>query len=1367
MKLENFKGGFMSENQSLPLLELTPLNEPQIDMLRGASFGVERIWQIFQRGEWTFYTNGKFTFTSQFSQVDCLISGTYAKVGSNFEFQSGQAFDDNTTISIDGTICINEENLVLDAIYTSSNSPQQIARISQYLTKGRATQKTEPVTSSENNLETERAEINDDLMAQLEALGINDDLIEKEIEGIKIPSQFKISLEGKTNKGAFSSLPGTLFITNKTHKESQSPFSISLAINPDLFGTNGFIVLNSEENNQEDPNTRIHVSNNQVRLEFSLSEFMRSTTYTLGADESSPDLYRQVLIENAILTFTYEGNQISGEIKASGIILPGGADEYFSDAEKSTYEAKLTGEISTSLPVEKLKAALASRFNGQWDALNSPFGQIKLQRNGQQVSGTYTGSGGGTIEGIARGNRLDFSWQDTQRKEKGGGFFRAIAGGGKLVGIWWREDRASQTPGESVIASWQLPSFITTETFSPFDLQELRYLGQELALQHRYDPAALIINRVIVFYLGQQLEETPAFEVASVEKEKELEEKLISAAFSLNFLINCHFQLGDYEQLLTSLDYGLKIQRLLDPEESANRLFRRLTADIANTLTSNAERFEVMEKGYRNWQQVVSGSRAVIGIYLEQDENKEVIVSGIEEKQAAYLAGIMPQDEILKIDGKLIHGLDKHQVLENLGGRPGTLVTITVRRSNQELEFQLTRGKIEINSAQRQAELVKTLTFFADSLNRLRESSKNNLNKINTSAQRIAQSQEEPVSALLSVTRYIENQTIQLNQETNIVINSKRKLFSEQEEVLQELEFIFSQLKGLGEGAEIQIQNLDAREEKIIRLIENDKDLSPIEKRFFRAVFTDIIVRLSFFNELKLENNYIRKTDAKKLFEENRKRAQKMTFSLTDRLESWRTRLRKDIDKIEALDQGQPFFQKALKFLTSLGYEEEALVISEKSRARAFADLLTEPLSSKQGKRYSANTPTIAQIKQIAQEQNATIIEYSMINADDLLLIWVIKPTGKVILHQFDIKAISEQKNFLSDLVVKAREFLSIDRKSGNLSKLDSAKLFSSTLWESTWLKPLYQILIQPIVHLLPTDPNNILIFIPQGNLFLVPFSALQDAEGKFLIEKHTIITAPSIQILELIQKRTTQVPETSLDALVVGSPKMPTIPLTEPPVELGDLAWAKTEVQAIASLLNTQAITGLDASKVDIQQQMVKARLIHLATHGLLDDIPQLNTPGAIALAPSNDDNGFLTASEIYNMKLNAELVVLSACSTGQGKITGDGVIGLSRCLIAAGVKSVIVSLWSVGDLSTALLMVKFYQILQQRVAATIALNEAQRWLLVVTKKELEIWVKTNERFFDATLKIDLRRRLHQLNDNGKLFQHPRYWAAFFAIGQ
>jgi len=109
------------------------------------------------------------------------------------------------------------------------------------------------------------------------------------------------------------------------------------------------------------------------------------------------------------------------------------------------------------------------------------------------------------------------------------------------------------------------------------------------------------------------------------------------------------------------------------------------------------------------------------------------------------------------------------------------------------------------------------------------------------------------------------------------------------------------------------------------------------------------------------------------------------------------------------------------------------------------------------------------------------------------------------------------------------------------------------------------------------------------------------------------------------------------------------------------------------------------------------------------LDDIKQLGVPGAIALAPSGDDNGFLTAGEILrDLKLKAELVVLSACSSGQGKITGDGVIGLSRSLFAAGVPSVIVSLWSVGDCSTEFLMTEFYRDLQQGMNKAQALRQA-----------------------------------------------------------
>jgi CHAT domain-containing protein len=122
----------------------------------------------------------------------------------------------------------------------------------------------------------------------------------------------------------------------------------------------------------------------------------------------------------------------------------------------------------------------------------------------------------------------------------------------------------------------------------------------------------------------------------------------------------------------------------------------------------------------------------------------------------------------------------------------------------------------------------------------------------------------------------------------------------------------------------------------------------------------------------------------------------------------------------------------------------------------------------------------------------------------------------------------------------------------------------------------------------------------------------------------------------------------------------------------------------------------------------MPKAKLVHLATHGLLDDVTGFGIPGAIALAPANNDNGLLSASDILNLTLQAELVVLSACDTGQGKLTGDGVVGLSRSLIIAGVPTLIVSLWAVPDAPTAVLMTEFYQNLKTSPDKAVALRQA-----------------------------------------------------------
>jgi CHAT domain-containing protein len=164
-------------------------------------------------------------------------------------------------------------------------------------------------------------------------------------------------------------------------------------------------------------------------------------------------------------------------------------------------------------------------------------------------------------------------------------------------------------------------------------------------------------------------------------------------------------------------------------------------------------------------------------------------------------------------------------------------------------------------------------------------------------------------------------------------------------------------------------------------------------------------------------------------------------------------------------------------------------------------------------------------------------------------------------------------------------------------------------------------------------------------------------------------------------------------DALVVGNPTMPKVALTigELPKQLPPLQGAEKEAKAIASLLNTQALTGSSATKAAILPKLPSAGIIHLATHGILDNVQGLKS--AIALAPTNTDNGLLTAQEILQLKLNASLVVLSACNTGSGRITGDGVIGLSRSLFLAGTPSVIVSLWAVPDAPTQELMTEFYR--------------------------------------------------------------------------
>ena len=454
----------------------------------------------------------------------------------------------------------------------------------------------------------------------------------------------------------------------------------------------------------------------------------------------------------------------------------------------------------------------------------------------------------------------------------------------------------------------------------------------------------------------------------------------------------------------------------------------------------------------------------------------------------------------------------------------------------------------------------------------------------------------------------------------------------------------------------------------------------------------------------------------------NFKLAESILFEGIKVLESLRDQKLEDSNKVDFYDTQSSIYRILQEVFIAQNKYDKALEIAERGRGRAFVELLTSQIDNNSKEQYLI-PPYIDQIKQTAKNQNSTLVQYSIIGnqfkvagklqtKESKLYIWVIKPTGEVTFRKADLKPLWQKENTtLSELVSTTRKSLGVSDDERSIFSAKVKNPVNEKIQRES-LQKLHQLLVKPIADLLPTDPNQRVTFVPQSDLFLVPFPALIDSKGKYLIEKHTILTAPAIQVLELTrqqQKRIKTLPKSSRkNALIVGNPTMPSFNTKygESGKQLSSLPGAKREAEAIAPLFNTTALTGDEATETTIKAKLPQAGLIHLATHGLFDGFQGLQS--SIALAPSSQDNGLLTASEILDIKLNADLVVLSACNTGRGRITGDGVIGLSRSLISAGVPSVLVSLWSVPDSPTASLMTDFYQNLSKNPDKATALRQA-----------------------------------------------------------
>jgi CHAT domain-containing protein len=244
-------------------------------------------------------------------------------------------------------------------------------------------------------------------------------------------------------------------------------------------------------------------------------------------------------------------------------------------------------------------------------------------------------------------------------------------------------------------------------------------------------------------------------------------------------------------------------------------------------------------------------------------------------------------------------------------------------------------------------------------------------------------------------------------------------------------------------------------------------------------------------------------------------------------------------------------------------------------------------------------------------------------------------------------------------------------------------------------LRELYAELIAPVADKLPTN-GTLLVIEPHEALWLVPFAALQLADRTWMGDRWPLLYAASAQTLDEIRREPCYATLDESKILVVGNPVMPKVTTQEGyEITLNRLPGAEQEARSIIELLGVREhrlLIGAEATEASVKNLALKHNILHLATHGFAYTEDPLAS--FVAFSPTQTENGLLTAREVAsNASLPADLVVLSACQTGLGRISGDGMLGLSRAFLIAGARTILVSQWSVSDKATADLMVAFYK--------------------------------------------------------------------------
>jgi CHAT domain-containing protein len=274
--------------------------------------------------------------------------------------------------------------------------------------------------------------------------------------------------------------------------------------------------------------------------------------------------------------------------------------------------------------------------------------------------------------------------------------------------------------------------------------------------------------------------------------------------------------------------------------------------------------------------------------------------------------------------------------------------------------------------------------------------------------------------------------------------------------------------------------------------------------------------------------------------------------------------------------------------------------------------------------------------------------------------------------------------------------------------------------------KELFAQILQPV---LGAESKARLVVIPDGKLHQLPFDALRDSQGHYVLESHVVTYAPSATVLYLLRQSRSSDQQLMNLVAVGGAVYSGTVTGRTPSenaaasffdldaVTFPNLPGSKQEILTINKIVGgtTKLLLEADATESSFKSlPLENFRIAHLAVHGIAN--AQFPDRAALVLgsSASGGDDGLLQVREIRDLPLRADLVVLSACETGSGKLLGaEGIASLERAFLLAGAKAVVASLWTADDIYTVALMKRFYQHLADGSDKGLALHQAKLDLL------------------------------------------------------